>query len=384
RHGGTNIGAANEINGLTMGAVGRGTTIEFIEVYNNADDGYEWFGGTVNTRYLVSAFNDDDGFDYDEGWRGKNQFWFLIQDPLQAGSGGEHDGGTTPEDGQPFAIPIIYNATYIGSGAASGNARNDFGLNIRDNAGGKYYNSIFTDFFGRAVQIEDLASGEDSRARLEAGDLVLQNNIFFGFGAGPTPNEYIAQDFTRTYVTNPANNNRFDNPQLRGISRTTDGGLDPRPAAGSPALTGAATPPNDGFFVSANYLGAFGPNLNWAADWTLLSALGILTSEGGGQPTKVEERQTSAERPTDFTLSQNYPNPFNPSTSIDYAVAKTGFVRLAVYNVLGQRVATLVEGLRTAGTYTVTWDATGLTTGMYFYRLEARGVVQTRKMLLTR
>jgi len=111
RYGGTNIGANNEINGLTMGGVGRGTTIEFVEVFNNADDGYEWFGGTVNTRYLVSAFNDDDGFDYDEGWRGRNQFWFLIQAPDVGGTGGEHDGGTTPEDGLPFAIPLIYNAT---------------------------------------------------------------------------------------------------------------------------------------------------------------------------------------------------------------------------------------------------------------------------------
>ena len=383
RHGGTNIGANNEINGLTMGAVGRGTTIEFVEVINNADDGYEWFGGTVNTRYLVSAFNDDDGFDYDEGWRGKNQFWFLLQDAQQAGSGGEHDGGTTPEDGQPYAIPVVYNATYIGSGASSTNARNDFALNIRDNAGGKYYNSIFTDFFGRAVQVEDLASGEDSRSRLEAGDLVLQNNLWFGFGAGATVDQFIAQDFTRAYVTNAANNNRFVDPQLRGISRTTDGGLDPRPASGSPALTGAATPPSDGFFVAADYLGAFG-NVNWAADWTLLSALGILTSDGAGEPTKVEENKTSAQVPGDFALSQNYPNPFNPSTKIDYAVTKTGLVRLAVYNVIGQKVATLVDGVRTAGSYTVTWEASNLASGVYVYRLEAGGQVYTRKLLLAR
>jgi hypothetical protein len=228
-----------------------------------------------------------------------------------------------------------------------------------------------------------LASGEDSRARLEAGDLILQNNIFFGFGAGPTPNEYIAQDFTRTYVTNPVNNNRFDSPQLRGISRIPNKGLDPRPAVGSPALTDAATPPNDGFFKPANYLGAFS-DLNWAADWTLLAQIGILTSQGGGEPTKVEERQTSSTRPTDFTLSQNYPNPFNPSTKIDYTVAKTGTVKLAVFNMLGQQVASLVEGVRAVGSYTVTWNASSLPTGMYFYRLEAAGVVQTRKMLLSK
>ncbi|MGF1669700.1 MAG: T9SS C-terminal target domain-containing protein, partial [Balneolaceae bacterium] len=60
RYGGSEIGAGNEINGLTMGGVGRGTTIEFVEVFNNFDDGFEWFGGTVNTRYLVAAFAGDD------------------------------------------------------------------------------------------------------------------------------------------------------------------------------------------------------------------------------------------------------------------------------------------------------------------------------------
>ncbi|MBC6952446.1 T9SS C-terminal target domain-containing protein, partial [candidate division KSB1 bacterium] len=180
-----------------------------------------------------------------------------------------------------------------------------------------------------------------------------------------------------------ANNNRFVDPQLRGISRTTDGGLDPRPASGSPALTGAATPPSDGFFVAADYLGAFG-NVNWAADWTLLSALGILTSDGAGEPTKVEENKTSAQAPGDFALSQNYPNPFNPSTKIDYAVTKTGLVRLAVYNVIGQKVATLVDGVRTAGSYTVTWEASNLASGVYVYRLEAGGQVYTRKLLLAR
>jgi hypothetical protein len=80
RYGGFVLSDNNEINGLTLGAVGRGTTIEFIEVYNNADDGVEFFGGTVNTKYMASLFNGDDGFDWDEGFRGNGQFWFVIQD----------------------------------------------------------------------------------------------------------------------------------------------------------------------------------------------------------------------------------------------------------------------------------------------------------------
>ena len=108
RHGGTDIGAGNEINGLTMGGVGSGTVIEYVEVFNNQDDGFEWFGGTVNTKYLVSAFNGDDAFDYDEGFRGKGQFWFVIQDDETGNRAGEHDGGTTPEDGTPYALSLIH------------------------------------------------------------------------------------------------------------------------------------------------------------------------------------------------------------------------------------------------------------------------------------
>ena len=104
-----------------------------------------------------------------KAFRGKGQFWFVIQDAETGNRAGEHDGGTTPEDGTPYATPAIYNATYIGSGAFSTNGDNDVVLKIRDNAGGKYHNSIFTDFAGEGVDIEDLESGEDSRARLEAG-----------------------------------------------------------------------------------------------------------------------------------------------------------------------------------------------------------------------
>ena len=157
RHGGSIFGTDNELNGLTMGALGSGTTIEFVEVFANLDDGFEWFGGTVNTKYLISAFVGDDGFDYDEGFRGKGQFWFNIHGDDDAGSGGEHDGGTDPETGTPFAIPEVYNATYIGSGAESTLLSNDFALTIDDNAGGKYFNSIFTDFAGAGITIEDFA-----------------------------------------------------------------------------------------------------------------------------------------------------------------------------------------------------------------------------------
>ncbi|MCB0644284.1 MAG: carboxypeptidase regulatory-like domain-containing protein, partial [Phaeodactylibacter sp.] len=134
RHGGTNIGADNEINGLTLGGVGSGTTLEYIEIIGNKDDGIEWFGGTAEVSYLISAFCGDDGLDYDEGYRGSCEFVIVHQDPAAdaADRGGEHDGGTSPETGAPLATPQIYNATYIGRGQSEGTRA----ITFRDNAGG--------------------------------------------------------------------------------------------------------------------------------------------------------------------------------------------------------------------------------------------------------
>ncbi|MBM3276484.1 MAG: T9SS type A sorting domain-containing protein [Candidatus Handelsmanbacteria bacterium] len=454
RHGGTVIGANNEINGLTLGGVGNGTTVEYVEVYNNADDGFEFFGGTVNTKYLVSAFNDDDSFDYDEGWRGKNQFWFAIQGATVGNRGAECDGGTTPQDGTPYAIPQIYNATFIGSGSASTNSSSDIALILRENAGGKWYNSIFTEFFGKGVDVQDLSSGEDSRNRLDAGDLVLANSLWYGFGAGNTLDKIAPQTYVQTHLS--ANSNRFADPMLGNIDRSVFKNLDPRPKAGSPALSGAATP-TDAFFTPTTYVGAFGTR-NWMEGWTVLfpanrppqvstrinnqslkangadfvqdlsavfsdpdgnaltywvtsSNRNVALASVSGTTLKVTPRRAGLVRikvsasdgkqttiitftatvaaakeagalPLSLSLSQNYPNPFNPGTQINYTLPAEGMVRLSIYDLAGQRVVQLVEGTQAAGQHIAEFNAAGLPSGTYFYRLEAGSEVLTRKMTL--
>ena len=291
RHGGAQLSTDNEINGLTLGGVGSGTTIDYVEVFANEDDGIEWFGGTVSVKHASVAFCGDDGFDYDFGWRGKGQFWFAIQEPgTGTGRSGEHDGAK-PDGQAPFSQPTIYNATYVGIGngatASGGDANRAIPLSVmlRDNAGGYYNNSIFTGFNGAAIAVEDRDDTEvDAFARFQAGDLGFSGNIFEDFGAGTDASdlflavdqgEEIVSASTTEVATSFAADNTIGATGIAGISRTDDGGLDPRINAGGAAL-GGGTPSEDAFFNLVSYRGAFGNTVNWLSGWTALSDYGYL------------------------------------------------------------------------------------------------------------
>lgn len=96
--------------------------------------------------------------------------------------------------------------------------------------------------------------------------------------------------------------------------------------------------------------------------------------------TRVAEAEYA--KPAQYTLAQNYPNPFNPITTINYQLPVTGQVELSIYNILGQKVATLVSGQHAAGRYKVNWNASGFSSGIYFYKLETQDNVLVRRMLL--
>ena len=309
RHGGAELNPGDEINGLTLGAVGRGTTIEYVEIFANDDDGVEWFGGTVNTRYLAVSFCGDDAYDYDEGWRGKNQFWLAVQSTDRAGRVGEHDGGTDQETAPPFSSPQVYNATYIGAGSdliPPPQGDGDFALLFRDNAGGNYCNSIITEYTGQngggGINVEDLAEGADSRVRLEEGDLVIASNIWWNFADGNTLAGIAPQDFLQNHLA--ANNNQIVDPALASLSRVADGGLDPRPSANGAAARGAKAVADD-FFKSTPYYGAFSPNGGlWTDTWTALSEYGHTPSPGG--PVVINDDSIVAGQVLTLTCDNEY------------------------------------------------------------------------------
>ena len=98
---------------------------------------------------------------------------------------------------------------------------------------------------------------------------------------------------------------------------------------------------------------------------------------------------TPAATPASYRLAQNFPNPFNPSTTIQYDMKEKGLVRIKIYNVAGALVRTVVDGVKDAGTYSIAWDGrnsagTAVASGIYFYKMEAKGFAETRKMVLLR
>jgi hypothetical protein len=284
RHAGSLLGPNNELNGLTMGAVGSGTTIEYVEVFANADDGFEWFGGTVNCKYLVSAFNDDDAFDWDEGFRGKLQFLFTIQDPSVGNHAFESDGGTTPEDGQPYAMPIIYNYTALGSGAQHQFQQHRAHLPRQHRRQGPQL---------PLPRLPRLRLAHRDRKRPVPGQrpaprgrrhhdceqyLRHLRGRHLGGRALPRAERHRRRPGAGLQLHGrPRHRRRAAEPRSTPTpsswpsSRTRDGKLDPRLRAGSPALQLAATPHRTTVSsLAASYLGAFTTSGNWAYTWTKL------------------------------------------------------------------------------------------------------------------
>jgi hypothetical protein len=151
----------------------------------------------------------------------------------------------------------------------------------------------------------------------------------------------------------------------------------------------------DGVFLSTNN-GTSWTEVNTGLTSIYVNALAVSgtnlfagTGGGGVWRRPLSEMVTSVEGfstdlPKGFSLDQNYPNPFNPTTKIRFSVGTYGYTSLRVFDLLGREVSTLVNEEMNPGTYSVTWDATGMPSGVYFYRLSAGAVNETKKLLLLR
>ena len=262
RHGGTDIGEGNEINGLTLGGVGRQTIIDHVEVISNADDGVEFFGGDVNCSNLVVAFCGDDAFDMDQGFHGKGQFWLAINSP-DSDKCIEITGGLQPVPAIPDNQPVIYNTTFIREiGTESGPS-----VHFAEYGGGTLRNSILL-HAGEGIAIRHTDKVGDSYALFQTGRVVLGNNILFP-GENPVPVFYayseLGADISAENIiladSLSAWETSYEDP---GISATNGYTLLP-PTTEFDNLA----PYSNGWFEEVTFKGAFGSN-NWIEGWTLL------------------------------------------------------------------------------------------------------------------
>jgi hypothetical protein len=233
----------NELNGIALQGVGRGTTIDHVQVHFNQDDGIEFFGGTVDAKYVLITGAEDDSLDWTFGWNGRLQHFVAIQLGQEGDFGIEADSFRDAPDTEPRSNPTIANGTWIGlagTGASGFLLRRGTGVTIR--------NAIVTRFTGAEGPV--IIDGDASNA-LVGTLLTIDNSIFFN-NTGPNPLPGLGA------------NNIFSNPRLADpLALIPD--IAPRP--GSPARGNGVN--LGGFFDNVNYIGGVNPNDSWIDDgWT--------------------------------------------------------------------------------------------------------------------
>jgi len=310
RHAGAILSVGAEINGLTLGSVGRGTTIEHIEIVSCADDNIEFFGGTVNVKYITTLFGNDDMFDWDLGWSGKAQFLFGMKTDNTASVDSDNGFEADSDDKKIIgasnttlrrSTPLIYNVTLLGnekSTLLTGTAGDNSSLaaiNAKELTGGEIYNSVFANFKNGLNLVQALGTRTGSSEAYHNWSSTLGNGTQIlkvkcnTFVNCTTP---LSVDNSTAAIVS-ADNTQFTTTDLNvivagntlpgfdysfAVNNTTNvfsAKNDPVP---NPALTVAGCPvaPADGFFRVANYRGAFSSiaGENWLSDWSYSKVLG--------------------------------------------------------------------------------------------------------------
>jgi hypothetical protein len=338
----------NEINGLTLGGVGAGTTIDHIQVSYSGDDSYEWFGGTVNAKYLIALRGTDDDFDTDNGFAGKVQFGVALRDPAVGdfASGGVSNGFESDNDANssvntPVTSAVFSNMSiFVPSGTLASPYASSNGAQIRRNSAQSIFNSVFT---GRPYGL--LLDGTATQANAASGALVFSNNVLAGFAAnrvarvnsGTSYNvkQFVgaANDTSNTVAALALNPNNFN---------LTAGAFQPQ--ASSPLGSGAAfsnAKLSSTFFTAVSYRGAFAPSgagTDWTAGWTSFDPQNFCYNTPG--------RTTLAARSKSDQLQglAVYPNPSAGAAQLSFELKRSSATTVRVLDLTGREVAVVAAG----------------------------------------
>ncbi|MFV0478574.1 MAG: hypothetical protein ACK5ME_12190 [Parahaliea sp.] len=271
--GGLVAGPNNELNGLTLQGVGHGTTLEYVQVHNNLDDGVEWFGGTVNARYLVLTGNDDDDIDFDEGYRGNIQYAIIQKDQNKTAPTGSNDpraieANSSDDDYVPQTDAVLANLTIIGGPLVNNgdaDAGRQPGMRLRGAVTTRIFNSSVQGFDDGCIRIDDADIHGD-------GSLIENSNISL--------TNILADCVDGIYVKRSADTA----VNVSSQTLTYSPALAVQEASARLAVAPVINSVNNGsgfVFEQTAYIGAVDPDADsgWWEGWTLPGSLSIADGE---------------------------------------------------------------------------------------------------------
>lgn len=355
--GGYVFAANKEINGLTMGAVGKATTIDHIQTSFTNDDGFEWFGGNVNAKYLVSFRNLDDDFDTDFGYSGYVQFGLIVRDPALAdvpsvstSEGWESDNDATGSSNSPLTSAIFSNMTCIGPyrGNSSTILAPGFerAVRLRRNSNVKIFNSVFMDW-KKGLHVDGTACD----ANAGSGALKFKYNVI-ATTSGVTPKTIVTTTantvFNTTWYSSQPNDSLITSAGLLSNPYGTNY-LNPdyRPVCTNTLLTGGANF-GDPAFVAGGILG-------------------------------VNEFDNSTK------LVGLYPNPSTGETNLVINTTSAFIVSTEIYSVTGQLMAKPYTNYAIeTGMNVLPINAGELASGIYFITVQYGSKTETIKLVVNK
>ncbi|RUO58769.1 hypothetical protein [Pseudidiomarina insulisalsae] len=259
KYAGYEVSLDNELNGITFNAVGSGTTLEYIQVHNNLDDGIEFFGGAANVKNVVLTGNDDDSLDWADGWQGKIQYILVKHADDRANRAIEADGNSGNNDATPYSDPIIANFTSIGSLTATDGSDESEGVLLREGTRGALYNFLITEARGECLEIDNTAT----LANANAGELTIANSAI---ACSENFKDTETQDWYQADATNVT---------LDEMATVLTSGYvtasDITDASGTPVTVNPKTDLStiDPFFDDVDFIGAVSEDNDWTNGWTV-------------------------------------------------------------------------------------------------------------------
>jgi len=382
----------NEINGLTFGGVGSGTTIDHVQVSFSNDDSYEWFGGTVNCKYMIAWAGTDDNWDTDDSYSGKVQFFLGKRHPKfwdvsakGASNGCEADNITdfysTRPFGRPFSMSRFSNVTDIGpwygdTSTDLSSTHFNSGMLIRRNSRLSAFNSLITGW-KNAIEI----TGGNTANALLSDSSTIKNVFYAGYKKQSKYNKLDGRDTFNiiAYLNNGSKNNKFY-PKASDMMLANPYDTfapDFRPQSGSPLLGSASFSDarvGDKFFDQVSYVGAFDGVNDWTANWAVWNPQ-IMDYTVAGKVTAIETDNVG------FLNVGLAPNPAQDNTVLNFVSTSAQRVNVSVMNLNGQKVLDVVSNNAVVdGENKISINTASLSNGLYIIYIQGQNGVSTYKM----